>query len=323
MNNLEVVGLGALNIDHLYQVEHILSDGETVTSQTQSFPGGSAANTIYGLAKLGISTGFSGMVGDDDDGRMLIKDLQQVGVDTNQVRITPNAKTGSVLCLSDRLKRCLYVTSGANSWLTSDDLDLGYINQATMLHISSFVDDKQFSLLRSLIDKLNPSIRLSFTPGELYAKKGLRALAPILHRTDILFINHQELHQLTGRDTIAGAESCLKQGSKLVVVTLGGDTRLKIANQVVTTTYYIKDVNHHYVARSIPQPIIPLDTTGAGDAFATGFLYGIIKGKGIKECGRLGDTVAQLSIRQLGARPGLPTLSSLAQYYQQRFSEPL
>ena len=63
MGQIEVVGLGALNIDHLYQVERILDDGESVVKETKSFPGGSAANTICGLAKLGIDTGFSGVVG--------------------------------------------------------------------------------------------------------------------------------------------------------------------------------------------------------------------------------------------------------------------
>ena len=65
MSNIEVVGLGALNIDYLYQVERILNDGEAVVDETKSSPGGSAANTIYGLAKLGVNTGFAGVVGDE------------------------------------------------------------------------------------------------------------------------------------------------------------------------------------------------------------------------------------------------------------------
>jgi ribokinase len=65
MNRIQIVGVGALNIDHIYQVECILDDGEAVVKEVKSFPGGSAANTIYGLAKLGISAGFCGAVGDD------------------------------------------------------------------------------------------------------------------------------------------------------------------------------------------------------------------------------------------------------------------
>jgi len=62
MSNIEVVGLGALNIDRIYQVERILDDGEGIIDEATSSPGGSAANTIYGLAKLGVKTGFAGVV---------------------------------------------------------------------------------------------------------------------------------------------------------------------------------------------------------------------------------------------------------------------
>jgi len=72
MNHIEVVGLGALNIDHLHRVERILDDGETVVKETISSPGGSAANTLYGLARLGVSTGVAGVVGDDAEGKTLL-----------------------------------------------------------------------------------------------------------------------------------------------------------------------------------------------------------------------------------------------------------
>lgn len=94
MSNIEVVGLGALNIDHIYKVERILDDGEAVVNEAKSSPGGSAANTIYGLAKLGVSTGFSGVVGNDDEGKILLQDFQQVGVDIGQIRVKQGAKTG-------------------------------------------------------------------------------------------------------------------------------------------------------------------------------------------------------------------------------------
>jgi len=148
MSNIEVVGLGALNIDHIYKVERILDDGEAVVKEAALFPGGSAANTIYGLARLGVRTGFAGVVGDDAEGKILVQDFQKAGVDTSQIRVKAGVKTGSVLCLSDkRGKRSLYVIPGANNLLTMEDLDMDYINQARMLHISSFADDRQFKVL--------------------------------------------------------------------------------------------------------------------------------------------------------------------------------
>ncbi len=201
---IEIVGLGALNIDHIYKVERILDDGEAVVEKAKSSPGGSAANTIYGLAKLGVSAGFCGVVGDDDEGKILLQDFQQVGVDIGQIRVKHGEKTGSVLCLSDKLgRRSLYVLPGANNLLTLDDLDLTYINQGRMLHLSSFADDRQFKISLELVDKLDSSVKLSFAPGALYAAKGLKALAPILSRTYLLFINQHEIRQLTREDIIS------------------------------------------------------------------------------------------------------------------------
>jgi len=311
MSNIQVIGLGALNIDHIYKVERILDDGEAVASEAESFPGGSAANTIYGLAKLGVSAGFCGVVGDDDEGRTLLQDFQKVGVDTSRIKVKPKAKTGSVLCLSDNLgKRSLYVLPGANNLLTIDDLDLSYINQAGLLHLSSFADDRQFKLSLELVDKLDSSVKLSFAPGALYAIKGLKALAPILSRTYLLFLNEDEIRQLTGEDVKAGAESCLKQGCHNVVVTLGKGAELKDT----TASGYIRDAKNEYIIE--PQDDRErMETTGAGDAFAAGFLYGVVKGKDLAECGRLGDFVAKLCISRTGARHGLPTEEELASRY--------
>lgn len=337
MSSIEVVGLGALNIDNIYQVESILGDGETVVNREQVerilddgeaavnregfFPGGSAANTIYGLAKLGVSTGFIGAVGDDAEGKIMLEDFQKVGVDTAQSTVKPKAKTGLALCLSDKLNfRSIYVTPGANSLLTMDDLDLDYINQAEMLHVSSFVDDSQFKVLLELMDKLDLSVKVSFSPGALYATKGLKALSPILARTYVLFVNQKELQQLTGRDVNDGAEGCLKQGCRTVVVTLGKGASYK----TVMATSYIRNAENEYIIEPGNQEkVSEIDTTGAGDAFASGFLYGLLKGKGLEECGRLGDIVARFSITKVGARQGLPTLSELAQRYRELYSQPL
>ncbi len=323
MSSIEIVGLGALNIDHLYKVDRILDDGEAVVNESKSFPGGSAANTIYGLAKLGVNTGFAGVVGDDAEGKILVEDFQKVGVDTSQIRVKTGAKSGLVLCLSDRLgRRSLYVVPGANNRLTIDDIDLSYINQARIVHLSSFADDRQFKVLLELTDRLDLSTRLSFAPGALYTAKGLKALTPILSRSYVLFINQNEMRQLTSKDITAGAEICLKQGCHIVVVTLGRGTRLELASRTVTATCYIRNAEGEYVVEPDRRGIgAEVDTTGAGDAFATGFLYGLLKDKDLNQCGRLGDIVAQFSIAKMGARQGFSTLNQLSQRYRELYSE--
>ena len=275
MSKIEVIGLGALNIGHIYKVEHILGDGEAVVSEAESFPGGSAANTVYGLAKLGVNTGFSGVIGDDAEGGLLLQDFQKAGVDISQIKIKQKAKTGSVLCLSDsRSRRSLYVLPGANNLLTMDDLDLAYINRARILHLSSFADDRQFKVLFELMDKLASSVKLSFAPGVLHAIKELSILSPILNRTHLLFVNQREIRHLTGKDVIAGAESCLKQGCRMVVVTLGKGMTLELNRRTVTAVCYIRDAENEYAIEPSSQNIVSeVDATGAGDAFATGFLW--------------------------------------------------
>jgi ribokinase len=322
MSKIEVVGLGALNIDHIYNVERILADGEAVVNRAISSPGGSAANTIYGLAKLGVGGGFVGVVGDDAEGEIMLQDFRQGGVDISHIKVKRRARTGAVLCLSDRLgRRSLYVMPGANNQLTMDDLDLTYINRARMLHLSSFAGDKQFKVLRELIDRLDSQVNLSFAPGALYAAKGLKALAPILTRTNILFINQDEIQQLTGEGYKAGAEACRKWGCHVVVVTLGKGMKLEFSEEAeASVVCYIKDAEREYVVDSGSQNIArEVDTTGAGDAFATGFLYGLLNGKGLEECGRLGNIVAQFCISKVGAREGLPTHSQLSQRYHELY----
>jgi len=322
MKKIEVVGLGALNIDHIYKVGRILGDGEAVAEEAGCFPGGSAANTVYGLAGLGISTAFIGAVGDDEYGRLIIDDFEKVGVSTGRIVIKQGVKTGAALCLSTPSgERSIYVMPGANSLLSDADIDLAYINRAKLLHLSSFVDDRQFRLSLELVNKLAPSVRLSFSPGELYVARGLETLAPILARTDILFINRSEVEKLTGEGFKRGAETCRRYGCRTVVVTLGQAGGLT-GDSASSAVCYIADADGEYLVEPPDsEETIAVDTTGAGDAFAAGFLYGLLNDMGLEECGRLGDITALFKIAEIGARQGLPTPTRLAQKYSELYGE--
>jgi ribokinase len=305
---LEVIGFGALNVDRLYRVERILIDGEAPVAEQLLSPGGSAANTVYGLAKLGVSAGFIGAVGDDKEGNLLFRDFESVGVDTSHIRIKRGMATGSALCLTDgRGKRALYVSPGANSLLSEEDIDMGYLNQAKIIHLSSLVGDEQLSLQNQALSAISSSVMVSLAPGEIYAAKGLYNLAPMIKRAHILFVNQHELKQLSGAGIEKGAQKCLEQGCGTVVVT----SRTGVA-------CYLNDGKRKYVfkIRQAPRQEV-VDTTGAGDAFAAGFLFGFLHGKGLDECGYLGDLVAHLSTAKIGARDGLPSLQELRQLYQQ------
>ncbi|MDP2729770.1 MAG: carbohydrate kinase family protein [Dehalococcoidales bacterium] len=331
MSNIQVVGLGAMNMDYIYRVESILGDGETTDLRKYKdegleppgkFPGGSAANTIYGLARLGVKTGFIGAIGDDDNGRALLQDLKKAGVDTTRIRVKSGVKTGRARCLIDKANfRSIQVTPGANILLTMDDLDLEYLNQAEILHMSSFAGNRQFKILLELMGKLDSSVKVSFAPGALYAAKGLKALAPILNRTHVLFTNQNEIRQLTGMNFETGTEECLKLGCRMIVVTFGRGLEIQRETPAptrVTAVSYIRDAQAGYIIE-VPDPgeLVSIDTIGAGDAFAAGFLYGLLRGRDPRECGVLGDITARFSTTKVGARQGLPAPGELSGRYRE------
>jgi ribokinase len=319
MKRLEVVGMGAMNLDHLYRVERILVDGEAPVKEMSSHPGGSAANTVYGLAKLGVSTGFVGAVGDDEAGKRLSEDLAGCGVDVSQIAIRSGAGTGSTLCLSDEQgRRSLYVMPGANSLLEETDVDPEYLNKAQIVHLSSFVHDSQFELQKRLVARLDPAVKVSFAPGSIYAAKGIDHLTPLLERTHSLFVNRDEMRQLTGEDFAAGARTCLERGCRTVVTTLG-NIRMSLTGkqrEAVLAAHVLSQEGEHFIESKAKPGTPPVDTTGAGDAFAAGFLYGFLKGKKTQECGLLAEITARSSIARAGAREGMPSLAELSEEYR-------
>ncbi len=301
-------------MDRFYRVERILVDDEAVVEDYRSLPGGSAANTIFALAKLGIRCGFLGAVGDDGAGVELLEDLVRVGVDTRQIRVKKGAWTGEALCLTDGGgRRTLYILPGANSLLTKDDVALSYVEEAKLVHLSSFADEKQLELQRWLVGKLPPSVKVSFSPGAIYARKGLEASLPLIRRADIIFLNRKEVKALTDKGFVAGARELLRYGSKAVVVTLGEGQR---------HTAYIADGEEERRIESLFAARGRVETTGAGDAFAAGVIYGWLNGESWERSGRLGYLMAQACLSQVGARAGLLGPEELAAKYEEYYGEP-
>ncbi len=316
MAKIDVIGFGAMNIDHMCRVEKLVVDGEQSVKGFVSIPGGSAANTIYGLARLGLNAGFIGAVGSDKFGRVLIDDLKSAGVDTSHI-IVKNAETGATTCISDKLgRRAIYVSPGANNLLNDKDVDFSYLNQARIVHMSSFADDRQLKLQIASAKKLKNSVKLSLAPGMIYVTKGLKALDHLLRKALVVFMNREEIERLTGQDLQTGARQLVQIGCRIVVVTLGKGIYMGKSG---TITAYILDnkKGHEVISKHVTRKS-GIETTGAGDAFAAGFLFGLLKDKAIEECGQLGNIVAGFTIEKVGARTGLPTLSQLSKEYLKR-----
>ena len=313
MSSLDVIGFGAINYDYLLIVDRIVIDGEQVVRRSSIQPGGSAANTIFGLAKLGVNCGFIGAVGSDKEGKIALKDFTDAGIDTRAISIKKRVKTGKTTCISDKDgKRSIYIQPGANNKINSTDIDLVYVNSSKILHISSFVDDSQFYLQCKLISDISDEIHVSFAPGVIYAAKGIDALSDIFRKTCILFTNRNEIETMTKTNFLSGSKQCMEAGCKYVVVTLGKGYK-RNGEQVICV---ITDPVGQYEI-TLPQKAIirTPESTGAGDSFAAGFLYGYLNKKDIAECAILGHITAISTIKHVGSRKGLPDLTQLSAHY--------
>ena len=294
----DVVGFGALNLDKLFKVNLIAKKEEEgfVTDYKES-GGGSAANAIVGLARLGLKTGFIGKVASDNEGKLLLDDFRREDVDVNGITVSESGRSGTVMGYIDQKgDRALYVDPGVNDQLEFGDIKLGYASGAKFLHISSFVGDKPFNAQNQLIKALS-STKTCFDPGALYARRGLDALKPIIRRSYALFPNETEVKLLTGMDYRKGAAKFLELGAELVAVKRG------------KRGCYVSDGKENHTIKAYK--VEAVDTTGAGDAFCAGFIYGLVKGKDLFECGKLGNFVASRCVSAMGARTGLPTRADL------------
>lgn len=328
---VDVIGFGAMNLDEIAVVPRVAVDGETRILSLVRRPGGSAANTVYGLAKLGMATGFVGAVGNDAAGRTLVEDLARVGVDTSQITLKRGAGTGFVWAIADAVHRSLHVYPGANDLLGRRDISLPYLRRARLVHLSSFVNPKQLALHTWVVRRLPPSVKISFAPGSIYAERGMAALRPILERTAVLSLNGEEARRLTRRnDPRSAAHELLRLGCRTVVITLGEGAEIRRAEsreprgrkQIVRAACLVTDGVVEEVIRPIASGRPAVDSVGAGDAFAAGFLYGVLREASLRDCARLGQIVAQCSVQAPGAREALPHLPALRREYRRLFSVP-
>jgi len=300
MSAFDVVGFGALNVDKLFKVNRIAEAEEEsfVQSHIESC-GGSAANAMVGLARLGCKVGFIGKVAGDREGALLLGDFQKEAVDTAGVVRADHGHSGQVIgFVGEKGERALYIESGVNDTIRLHEVSAKYVSQSRFLHLTSFVGEESFQTQKQLLDLL-PETRVSFDPGALYARKGFEGLEHLIRRTYVMMPNANELKLISGEeDYCKGADFLVGVGVKVVAVKLGADG------------CYVTDGRERLVIEAFQ--VKAADTTGAGDAFDAGFLYGFLNNKPLYECGRLGNFVASRCVMKMGARTGLPYVKDLS-----------
>ena len=298
--SLDVVGFGALNIDKLYQVNKIAKEDEEayIKDYTQSC-GGSAANTVVGLSRLGLKTGYIGKVANDPEGTLILDNLKNEDVNTNGITIE-EGRTGNVMGYVDlNGQRALYVDSGVNDLIKLEEIKIEYLKDIKILHLTSFVGDS-IKAQEELLEELPPSVKVSFDPGRIYAEKGLGYIKNILERTNILLVNEEELKILTN-NYVNILEDQIKNLTEFEI-------DLIIVKRGVKGCYVTNGIKSHSVEAF---QVKCVDTTGAGDAFNAGFIYGLLEGKNIYDSCIIGNYVAACCVEEIGSIKGLPNSSNI------------
>lgn len=291
----EVIGIGALNYDKLHFVDRFAKPGEEIKiKRIFEAPGGSAANTIYALAKLGIKCSFIGFLGDDEEGKKIMQDFKRAGVDLSGIRKIKE-KTGIALgFVDDAGERLFYLYSGANDYFKADNEAIKHAKKAKIIHASSFALEECNRELGKIIRevKKEKDAKFSYAPGFL-CSMGKEKLKENLKLADILFCNENEIKALADSDNAEKAAIEVKEefGISILCITLGKKGCLTFAgSEIIREKAFKAGV---------------VDTTGAGDAFNAGFLYGIIKNRSLKECTIIANFLAAKCIEKEGARQSL------------------
>ncbi len=249
--------------------------------------GGGGTNTAVSLARLGHKVGYLGSLGNDENGRKILDLLKKEKIDFIGKLI--NDTTGySIILDSIEHDRTILTYKGANNKLKFSDINLKKV-KTKWFYFSSMVSES-FKTLEKLAEFAEKNkIKIAFNPSTYLAKKGRDYLKNILTRTDILILNSEEASLLAGKNNVKVMLKALyKLGPEIIVITDG---------KKAINAYDGKNI---YVL--IPSKVRVVESTGAGDAFASSFLSGIIKKNDVEFALRLGLVNSESVIMHPGAK---------------------
>jgi sugar/nucleoside kinase (ribokinase family) len=284
---------GAMQLVDEARIESLQAAGGTPTFVS----GGSAANTIVGISRLGCRTAFIGKVKADNPGDAFTKDIRAAGVHfTTEPAAGGPATARCLIFVTPDGQRTMNTYLGAGGTLTATDIDTELVASANITYLEGYLWDapeaKQ-ALVRAAKVAHDVGRRVALSLSDAFCVDRYRDefLALIRNKTvDIVFCNESELHSLYQTADFDTARASLQQEKVLGVV-----TRSEQGSFVVT-----HDGASKFPAAPIEQLV---DTTGAGDLFAAGFLTGLVRDHDHETCARLGALAAAEVIQHIGARP--------------------
>jgi sugar/nucleoside kinase (ribokinase family) len=272
-------------VDHEFSARVLEGAGNL---QKEQASGGSAANTIHGLAQLGVPCSFIGTVGNDDFGTFFRDDMTSAGINP-KLNTGKNATGRAIALVSKDSQRTFATFLGAAIELSAADLNESDFTGFDLFHIEGYLVQNYELVLRSVALAKKAGMQISL---DLASYNVVEQHLPFLQELvkngiDIVFANEDEAKAFTG----ASPEESLNafaQHVKIAVVKTGEKGSL------------LKCGNEKHVIKAIPANCI--DTTGAGDLYASGFLYGLSLGLPLDKCGNLGSLLAGNVIEVLGAK---------------------
>lgn len=321
--SFHVVGIGNALVDVIGQVEddflhqHQLVKGsmdlvdtdrairlyESLGSGLET-SGGSAANTMAGIAALGGKVAFVGKVADDTLGDVFARDMENVGVHFRSGGAGTSLPTGRcIIAVTPDAQRTMNTFLGISTLLNFDDVDSDLVSAGAVLYLEGYLFDRDEAkeAFRRAANRAHKSGRIvSLTLSDAFCVDRHRAdfRGLVADDVDLLFGNEAELLSLYETDTFEAAIAQLRLDCHVAVI-----TRSEKGAVVLT-----RDEVHEVPAVPVSEVV---DTTGAGDLFAAGFLYGYTHGHGLVDSARIGAIAAAEVISHVGPRPLEPLRSLL------------
>jgi ribokinase len=294
MTPVTVLAAGHVNWDVTLRVDGFPEpDGEAAIRSTRQSGGGSAANVAAGLAGLGVEVGLIGSVGDDDHGLLARRELEAAGVSLEGVRVVEGAETAVKYLLVDAAGEVAVLgNDGANEAVGPDDLEPARIRAADHVHLTGQRPDTAAAIARIAREA---GIGVSFDPGRRLAD---RDYDEALALADVVFATDREATALLEDGSIEPAAD-----DRIVVVTCGADG----------AEAYTPDGTAVHGGFDVDS----VDTAGAGDAFAAGFLAEWLADAGIDRALAYGNACGALTASRDGARSA-PTADAVAALLERR-----
>jgi sugar/nucleoside kinase (ribokinase family) len=254
----------------------------------QMASGGSAANTIHGLAKLGVETAFIGTIGKDSTGDFFHNDLIKNNITPNLIKSNSPSGIANTLISKDG-ERTFGTFLGAAVELGANNISEEQFSGFHILHVEGYLVQNH-ELLEAILKTAKQNSLLVSIDLASYnvVDDNLEFLKDMVSKyVDIVFANEEEAKSFTGYEPEAALNEISKVCDIAIVKTGGKGSMIKQGDNIVTVG--VKEIE-------------PMDTTGAGDLYAAGFLFGLVNNFDFKRCGEIGTLLASTVIQNIGAK---------------------